>query len=222
MSHDDTRDEEAALTTEQPEPIRRYHDDSDESDSLGPDAPLHPGTPSADIGFDGLNGRSKSSLQNSISERIPPGLRRAWESTKTWAKGPQPPRIYQITPIFPKVQHAPLALLDRYAPRKIHRFWLLLLVYFAWLLTFSLVLWRSSFAAHIPGYGAPTRLSCSAKYWSDGNGCGINGDQCRPFSNATLAFRCPADCHKIQQLNPHAVGDKEVVYKPLVVGGPVD
>lgn len=57
---------------------------------------------------------------------------------------------------------------------------------------------------------------------SDGNGCGLNGDRCRPFNNATQAFRCPANCKRVQLLNPHAVGDKEANYRPLVVGGPTD
>lgn len=120
------------------------------------------------------------------------------------------------------MQHIPINLLDRYAPNKIQRFWLLVLAYAAWLFVFSLMLWQSSFAAEIPGYGTPVRLSCAARYWGEGNNCGLNGNQCRPFSNASLAFRCPADCHKIKILNPHAVGDQEVVYKPLVVGGPTE
>lgn len=215
------QDEETANGEASTQQIRPYHDESssDESDTFGPDAPLRPQRPSSELDY---NRPTTSSWRNSIAERLPPGAKRAWAATVKWVKGPQPPRIYRINPIFPKVQHTPIALLDRYAPRKIHRFALLVLLYFAWLLSFSLVLWRSSFAAHIPGYGSPVRLSCTARYWSDGNGCGINGDQCRPFANQTLAFRCPAECHKIEVLNPHAVGDQEVVYKNLVVGGPVE
>lgn len=37
-----------------------------------------------------------------------------------------------------------------------------------------------------------------------------------------MPFRCPANCKRIQLLNPHAVGDQEVSYRPLVVGGPTD
>jgi len=35
-----------------------------------------------------------------------------------------------------------------------------------------------------------------------------------------MAFRCPADCQKVQVLNPHAVGAQEILYQPLVIGGP--
>jgi hypothetical protein len=37
-----------------------------------------------------------------------------------------------------------------------------------------------------------------------------------------MPFRCPANCRRVQLLNPHAVGDKNVNYRPLVIGGPTD
>ncbi|KAM3418063.1 hypothetical protein BST61_g6268 [Cercospora zeina] len=79
----------------------------------------------------------------------------------------------------------------------------------------------SAFAAQIPGHGTPIRLSCAARYWADDNRCGLNGNLCRPFSNASLAFRCPADCHKVLTQG-HAVGDQMVRFKPLVIGGPME
>lgn len=42
---------------------------------------------------------------------------------------------------------------------------------------------------------------------------------CRPFDNATFAFRCPANCKRVEVVNPHAVGDQEINYRPLVIGG---
>ena len=53
-----------------------------------------------------------------------------------------------------------------------------------------------------------------------GNSCGLNGNRCRPFDNATLAFRCPANCRLTKVLNPHAVGDQEFNYANFVIGGP--
>jgi hypothetical protein len=211
-------DEEAVDADDEARLIRPYHDNPSDSDSI--DSPLRRNTPTIELS--GSHRHTTHSWQDRIADRIPPGIQRAWAATKKWVKGPQPPRIYTITPYFPKVQHTPLAVLDHYAPRKTHRALLLALIYAAWLLSFSLALWRSSFAAQIPGYGSPTRLSCSAKYWSDGNGCGINGDQCRPFSNQSMAFRCPANCNRVLALDPHAVGDRELVYKAQVIGGPVD
>lgn len=197
----------------------RYHDDtSDDDATIGPDAPLRP--PSTE--FDGLRNASNSSLQERIAHQLPPSVKRSWQSAVKWVKGPQPPRIYTITPFFPKTQHMPIALLDRYAPRRLQRFWLLVLLYASWLLVFSLVLWKSSVATEIPGYGSPVRLSCGARYWGEGNRCGIDGNQCRPFANSTLAFRCPADCHKQLIFNHHAVGDQDIRYKSLIVGGPTE
>ncbi|KAK3078809.1 hypothetical protein LTS18_006569, partial [Coniosporium uncinatum] len=57
---------------------------------------------------------------------------------------------------------------------------------------------------------------------SKGNGCGINGDSCRPFDNSTFTFRCPASCLKTFQMEPYAVGDQIVNYRPIVVGGPTN
>lgn len=200
----------------------RYHDDSDGSDNVdvGPDAPLMSSRPSNELDYRERD--ETSSWQSRLAAKVPPRLKRAWHATVKWVKGPQPPRAYSIRPFFPSIQEAPIKLLDRYAPKKSQRFWLLVLFYILWILSFSLVQWKSSAAADVPGYGTPIRLSCGARYWNDGNGCGLNGDQCRPFANATLAFRCPADCHKTQVLNPHAVGDQEIVYRPLVIGGPTD
>ena len=57
---------------------------------------------------------------------------------------------------------------------------------------------------------------------ANGNGCGLNGDGCRPFENSTFPFRCPANCKRVEIVNPHAVGDQEVNYRSLVIGGPSD
>ncbi|KAF2094449.1 LCCL domain-containing protein [Rhizodiscina lignyota] len=165
---------------------------------------------------------SPEQLKHSVLRYIPPRIRKAGKAVARWTKGPNPPRIYKIKPIFPQVQEAPIKLLDRYLPKKRHKFLLLIAFYFLWLLCFSLVLHKSAFSSDVPGYGSPVRLSCGASYWANGNGCGLNGDQCRPFSNSTLTFRCPANCKRVEVINPHAVGDQEVVYKPLVVGGPTD
>ncbi|CZT21647.1 related to LCCL domain protein [Ramularia collo-cygni] len=214
-----TRDEERASNSFNFEQSH-YHDDTSDDDAttIGPNAPLRP--PSTE--FDGLRYPTASSLRERIAQQIPPSVQRVWHSTVKWVKGPQPPRIYTITPFFPKIQHMPNALLDRYAPKRIHRFGLLILLYASWLAVFSLMLWKSSAAAEIPGYGKPFRLSCAARYWGEGNRCGIDGNGCRPFANSTLAFRCPADCHKQITSHHHAVGDQDIRYKPILVGGPTE
>ncbi|RYN27322.1 hypothetical protein AA0113_g7614 [Alternaria arborescens] len=153
---------------------------------------------------------------------IPPRLQRIWNNVVVWVKGPQPPRPWKIHPFFSKIQTAPIQLLNNYFPERRQKIALLVFFYFCWLLTFGLVLHRSAFAADIPGYGSPVRIRCTDRFWSDGNGCGLNGDLCRPFENSTMPFRCPANCRREQLLNPHAVGDKNVNYRQLVIGGPTD
>lgn len=41
-----------------------------------------------------------------------------------------------------------------------------------------------------------------------------------PFSDSSFAFRCPASCLSEEVLNVRAVGAQDVIYEPLVVGGP--
>ncbi|KAK3698073.1 hypothetical protein LTR37_017122 [Vermiconidia calcicola] len=218
-------DEETGNAWEHERPFEPYRDvpsDADENEStLADDAPLRSSQQRPLAEFDDLVRQFNPRWQDKWTERVSPRLQNAWAATVKWVKGPQPPRTYTINPILPSIQHAPLALLDHYAPKKIQRFWLLIALYACWLFAFSIVLWQSAFSAQIDGK-MPIRLGCAARYWNEGNLCGLNGDLCRPFANASLAFRCPADCLATEILNPHAVGDKEVVYKPLVVGGPTD
>ncbi|KAI9750830.1 MAG: hypothetical protein M4579_006292 [Chaenotheca gracillima] len=151
---------------------------------------------------------------------VPVPIRRVSRAVATWAQGPQPPQPQKISAFFPRVQTAPVRYLDRFLPKKRHKIALLVAFYFCWLLVFAAVLHHSAKASEIEGYGEPTQIGCGATYWSDGNGCGLNGNDCRPFDNSTFAFRCPGNCIGTQVLNPHAVGDQEILYQPLVIGGP--
>ncbi|KAF2140398.1 uncharacterized protein K452DRAFT_230799 [Aplosporella prunicola CBS 121167] len=153
---------------------------------------------------------------------VPKSVQRFVNAAGTWIKGPQPPRPYKITPFFPAIQTAPQRLLDRYAPKRKQKVWLLVGFYVTWFLCFSLVLRKSAFSSEIEGYGSPVRITCTTRFWNDGNMCGMNGDQCRPFGNSSIAFRCPANCKRVQVVNSHAVGDQEVNYRPLVIGGPTN
>ena len=47
----------------------------------------------------------------------------------------------------------------------------------------------------------------------------IDGENCEPFSNTTTPFRCSASALSTQLLNDRAVGDQELIFQPLVVGG---
>lgn len=198
----------------------------DEAGSISDDAEtLLPRSTDDSVDGDGAGARTewsgRPSWSSGIRSRIPDRAVRYWTATVNWVKGPDPPRPFRIHPLFPRIQHAPLELLDRYAPKRSQRVWLLIGLYIAWALAFFLVLHQSSFASEVQGQ-APIRLWCGARYVGDGNACGLNGDQCRPFDHQSMAFRCPAHCGRQEIFRPHAVGDQEVVYQPLVVGGPTN
>lgn len=151
---------------------------------------------------------------------VPVRIRQAARATADWTKGPNPPQIQKINPWLPQIQHFLPALIDTYLPKKRHKAALLSFFYFCWLLTFSLILHKSAQAGYITGYGKPQPIWCGATFWEKNNGCGLDGNRCRPFDGASFAFRCPADCKTTQVLNPHAVGRAEPNYQPLVIGGP--
>jgi hypothetical protein len=151
---------------------------------------------------------------------VPSPIRRVGKAAKKWARGPNPPQIQAIQPWFPSVQELPIRLLDHYLPKRKQRIGLLLGFYFCWILSFSLVLRQSTLTGEVGEYGKPTNIWCGASHWSSGNSCGLNGNDCRPFNGSAFAFRCPANCLDTIVLNPKAVGDQEINYIPLVVGGP--
>ncbi|KAI0024565.1 hypothetical protein F4780DRAFT_607879 [Xylariomycetidae sp. FL0641] len=153
---------------------------------------------------------------------VPYRVRRPGKALIHWAQGPEPPKIWTIRPLLPRVQRAPLRLLDILVPKKKYRVLLLLALCAAWILTFSLVLWHGETASDVQGWGQPVDISCGATYWTKNNGCGLDGMDCRPFNGSGFAFRCAANCGDYHVLNPRAVGDQEIVYAPFVIGGPPD
>ncbi|KAK0626321.1 hypothetical protein B0T14DRAFT_422718 [Immersiella caudata] len=151
---------------------------------------------------------------------VPYPVRRFGETVVNWARGPPNPRNFKIDPLLPPTQHFPIVMLAKVLPQRKHRillfaFWLVM-----WIVTFALVMRQGLVASEIAGWGTPVKISCGSTYWSGDNGCGLDGNLCRPFTDGGFAFKCPASCASYQVLNPHAVGDQEVVYRSLVVGGP--
>ncbi|KAI1135633.1 hypothetical protein F5Y05DRAFT_166902 [Hypoxylon sp. FL0543] len=153
---------------------------------------------------------------------VPYPIRKYGKAAYKWMKGPQNPKTWKIDPIFPVVQHAPLRLLDKFLPNRTHQILLYMGYVAIWVLTFAIVLWQGQVASEVANYGMPTDIGCGVAYWTRNNGCGIDGVNCRPFNGSSFAFRCPSNCASYRVLNPRAVGDQEVVYAPLVVGGPPD
>ena len=151
---------------------------------------------------------------------VPFRIRQAARAVAAWSNGPDPPQKQHIRPFFPKVQEFLPKYIETRFPNWKHKAALLGFFHFCWLLTFVLVLNHSAKAGYIEGYGKPQSIWCGASFWDFDNKCGLNGSRCRPFDNATLAFRCPANCKATKVLEPHAVGEQQINYQPYVIGGP--
>ena len=151
---------------------------------------------------------------------VPARIRHTVRAVAKWTKGPDPPQIQKINPYFANMQEFLPKLIDTHLPNRRHKALLLGFFYFCWVLTFSLILNKSAQAGQIQGYGQPQSIWCGATFWEKDNGCDLNGNGCRPFDGASLAFRCPANCKATHVLNPRAVGRQEPNYQPFVIGGP--
>lgn len=150
---------------------------------------------------------------------VPLPIRRTARFLDDWTRGPEEAEIQKIRPWIPLVQEAPIWLVKRFLPLVWHRALALSLLLGAWLLTFCLILKAQQSSGQIEGYGHPVSLWCGANYWADRNGCGLDGNNCRPFDNSTLPFKCNANCRSVKQLTPHAVGTHEIQYTEQVIGG---
>jgi len=98
-----------------------------------------------------------------IAERTPAPVARCGGKVVDWVKGPDPPRIYHVTPFFERWQTLPVRLLAR-LPR-----WLRLCVFgigcILWIVLFAVIIDHYGLPADIGGYGAPVRLSCVNNLW---------------------------------------------------------
>ncbi|KAI0123217.1 hypothetical protein BJ170DRAFT_736484 [Xylariales sp. AK1849] len=198
-------------------------DSSSHTDSTHPDAPIDD---SGHLEVDDGDTPTPRFMQDEGAWKrwkwVPYPVRRCGTAVVQWSKGPQSARDYKIKPLFPSIQEAPLWLLDKYLPKKNHQAWLFVAYAVCWLLAFCLVMRQGLQASEIEGFGLPSDITCGTTYWVAGNQCGLDGNDCRPFSASGFAFKCPGDCASYQVLNPRAVGDQEVIYTQLVVGGPSD
>lgn len=131
--------------------------------------------------------------------------------------GPESPKPHTITPVFPSLQHLPIALVNRYLPSPLSRRLAAAAVPLLWLIFFSVPLIISTRPVEDGGGEYVVNLDCVDSLWPR-RACGLDGIDCQPFSNSSFAFRCPADCAGVMVLNPRPVGDREVNYRPLVIG----
>ncbi|KPM38381.1 hypothetical protein AK830_g8190 [Neonectria ditissima] len=201
----------------------QQHNHRSNTDSELPDAPL-PLETNLQLEIDESDPPTPRFIQDEGSWKewkwVPYSVRRVSRKVSKWSKGPANPQPYRIKPFFPTVQEYPLWLIDRFLPKFKHRVWLAFFYFAIWIVTFVLVKRQGTLATEIAGWGEPQNIGCGVTYWGAGNSCGLDGNDCRPFNGSGFPFRCSADCESYHVLNPRAVGDQEINYRPMVVGGP--
>jgi len=92
--------------------------------------------------------------------------------------------------------------------------WLLLVLVAAYIIGLAFFSRAQSFQVPSDSF-----ITCTSTYWTANNGCGLNGQSCAPFNNSAFAFRCPAQCASVVLQNPRTVGNEQIDFKPLIVGG---
>jgi hypothetical protein len=100
------------------------------------------------------------------------------------------------------------------ATRRFTSPWLFLFLGIAYIVAFA-------FFSRAQSFITPTAdwAQCTSAAWSANDGCGLNGVDCAPFVTSSFDFRCPAGCKNVILQNPRTVGNQQVVFKPLIVGG---
>lgn len=96
---------------------------------------------------------------------VPLPLRKAGRATVNWIKGPDPPHMLLLKPLFPRIQELPVQYLDHFFPKRRHKVSLLMLLYISWFLPWFLVLLHSRSSGYIEGYGQLHTLSCRNNFW---------------------------------------------------------
>lgn len=111
------------------------------------------------------NKTSSHPLLEKWKGRFPPTVQKTSNTVWTYMNGPDPPRIWKIRPILPRLQQFPLRLVDRICPRRWQRILALFIFCVCWIATFGAVLHKSSVADVVDGYGQPILIQCGSTFW---------------------------------------------------------
>ena len=136
-----------------------------------------------------------------------------------WLQGPSPSRRYSIKPLFPKLQIWPQQMLCRLGGERAPAI-ACVSMFFIWLVVFSSVLAISTRQNTGTSSSRKVKLACDTRLWPNAKFCGLDGERCQPFDDSSFSFLCPSGCSGIQVLEPHTIGDQEINYQNMVIGGP--
>uniref|UniRef100_A0A0W0FGN8 LCCL domain-containing protein n=1 Tax=Moniliophthora roreri TaxID=221103 RepID=A0A0W0FGN8_MONRR len=92
--------------------------------------------------------------------------------------------------------------------------WLFSMLAIAWIIGFAFFTRAQSFLTPPSSF-----IDCTSTYWLGKNGCGLDGQGCAPFNDSSFDFRCPAQCSNVILQNPRTVGNEQIAFVPLIVGG---
>ncbi|KAF5385462.1 hypothetical protein D9757_005400 [Collybiopsis confluens] len=92
--------------------------------------------------------------------------------------------------------------------------WLFIILAAAYIIGLAFFSRAQSFLTPTDAY-----ITCTSTYVLSNAGCGLDAQDCAPFSNSSFDFRCPAQCSSLILENPRTVGDEQVSFVPLIVGG---
>ncbi|KAG7099055.1 hypothetical protein E1B28_000930 [Marasmius oreades] len=109
----------------------------------------------------------------------------------------------------------PLESLVSKATRPLTSLWLFALLAAGYIIGFAFFARAQSFLTPSSAF-----IDCTSTYWLNKNGCGLDGQQCLQGSTSgTFDFRCPAQCAGLILQNPRTIGNEQMAYVPLIVGG---
>lgn len=110
-------------------------------------------------------GSHNHNLLEKLKTHVPPSVQNKSSTIWGWLRGPNPPRLWKIRPLLPRLQQLPLRLVDKLLPRQWQRIAALFVYYVCWIATFAAVLHKSSVVDDVNGYGQPILISCGAVFW---------------------------------------------------------
>ena len=96
---------------------------------------------------------------------VPLPLRKAARAVARWSRGPDPPQVQRIRPVFPAVQAAPGKFVQRFLPTRVHKALGLAVLYVAWLVPFVVLIRKGAAEGNVEGWGVPTPIWCGASLW---------------------------------------------------------